>query len=129
MVITEDFRMWDRENEVMKYDLECIYCGVGKRLEYIYMQYTGRRDMLGQKVYEKDIVKAIVKYVEGMPLNWEVKTKEVIGVVEWNEEGYWTLKILDDKYMKEAGFFTFKEIVKVLGNVFENPEFLKGEER
>jgi len=88
-------------------------------------QYTGRKAIQGNiEVYKNDIVHAVIEYVAGA-ISQEIKTKEVIAIVDWNDQGWWYLKILDDPYLKEVGFYAVKTIKKVLGNVYEHKHLLE----
>ena len=74
----------------------------------ILMQYTGLKDRQGKEIYEGDIIKALHDFGPG---GWVEKKTEVrfnlMNGYQWN---YWDLDSL-----------------KVIGNIYENPELLKGE--
>ena len=74
------------------------------------MQYTGVKDKNNKEIYEGDII--ICKY--GPQIAMEVK---------WVDEGFRTLGKYDrDNYV---GFV--KNSAEVIGNIYENPELLGGE--
>ena len=90
-------------------------------------QYTGLKNKNGTKIYEGDIVETIVQSatyktdaVYGTE-KIEFEDRKVVGVVEWNNKGYWQLKT-------NVGIIEFsmvEEITEVLDNIYENPKFLE----
>lgn len=79
-------------------------------------QYTGLTDRDGKKIWENDIVKK----VDTNALGWH---RERLSTVSFDENGYWLLMTtLGDGYW--IGEFE-KEQLKVIGNIFDNPELLE----
>lgn len=71
-------------------------------------QYTGLKDIFDREIYEGDIVRDIDLFT---------------GVVTWeDQDGLWFVK--DDR--KDDGLQEYIVSAEVVGNIYENPEILKG---
>ncbi len=79
------------------------------------MQYTGLTDKNGREIYEGDVV-SIQKYIGGIfyPMN--------SGVVAFSD-GSFFVKAESSSYYAWLDYE-----VEVLGNIYENPELLEGEQ-
>lgn len=123
------FRVWDKKQKVMRDVISINFLKknvillhprghIIRRIdeECVLMQYTGLKDKNGREIYEGDIVKATTYYGTSFQSNilGKVIFKEGAFMIE-TERGY---TLLD-----EAKF------IKVIGNVFENPELLKEVEK
>ena len=76
-------------------------------------QYTGLKDKNGNRIWENDIIKHEVS--------------DTIGTVKWYTEDYvgWCV---DDVQIDEQQFTVeMWDECEVIGNIFDNPELLKGE--
>lgn len=110
-------------------------------------QYTGLNDNNGKKIFEGDIVEFetnIDCLKDGLKPYWKDCTEKqmAIGngtyfvrkdqaVVQWNaKQGMWDLKVFNNgKYKRKSKLFTFRGSgYVVIGNIWDNPELLKGEE-
>ena len=81
--------------------------------ELVLMQFTGLTDVNGKEIYEGDIIKYDEKY---------------IAVVIW-ENGGFVLKYIDgvDNRLSSSWYDPMdSKITEVIGNVWENPNLLKG---
>lgn len=127
------FRAWDKDREYMEYtdkklivsfgengnvsvtDLSNIYSACEHMQNFELMQSTGLKDINGIEIYEGDIVHvnyklSIVKYAKGSFYIEFIDFPKII--------------MLSDFYFKS---YTNDLILKVQGNIYENPELLEGE--
>jgi len=124
-MITErlQFRIWLKDKKRMSYksiynisNTEAIkFCSDS---DYIIMQCTGLRDKNGNLIYEGDIVSE--KFAHGYPIEYYEKYYEVI----WLERYVKFLpRVLNRDDFGDPLFFAQCDII---GNIYENPELLKG---
>lgn len=115
------FRAWLPMCSKMAYeiekdsDLNIILEDDGKC--YVVMQYTGIRDKNGREIYEGDIVEAWSQGVKAIGRIMQRIDGLWMMFPAWQNEGFW--------YLFPDG--NGNETVEVIGNVYENPELLKGE--
>ena len=76
-------------------------------------QYTGLKDRDGQDIYEGDIL---------------IDEENGLNVVRWGDGQYLLEVLLDDGDYYTEWLSEYNEMCRVIGNVYENPELLKGEE-
>ena len=76
-------------------------------------QYTGLKDKNGNQIWEHDIIKH--------------KRSDTIGTVKWYQEDYvgWCVNdiVIDEQQFTDEMWCE----CEVIGNIFDNPELLKGE--
>lgn len=124
------FRAWNKETEqwLENFDLVNLDNGVvavwtdfqgNKQDEYknvVLVQYTGLKDKNGKEIYEGDIV--IEPHSE-----FEPRSKyQVI----WNEGDYrYSLLLKHELYGSHERHFRDAFQMKIIGNIYENPELLK----
>lgn len=113
------FRVWNNLIKKMFLPLE-IYemtdcrdekhfgCYYDKRIN-IFLQFTGLKDVTGKDIYEGDIV--------------ELAPKKYICVVEYSVRD--TRFILKNKNGYQGEFALIASAIKVIGNIYENPELLQ----
>ena len=120
------FRVWNTETNKMivnvkemgVFALQSIYSideflVIPTNEKYPLMQYTGLKDKNGVEIYEGDIVNIRGgTFYQGY---WEID--EIFEVV-YDKYGF----LLKNKDYKES--FCIAEEIKVIGNIYENPELL-----
>lgn len=130
------FRAWNKEKEIMVYqnedDSEEYWDGVlpsdvemvnsifryGPSSEYIWMQYTGLKDVNVREIYEGDVVKFKSVYYENKIMKAVVKFKDSLGAFVFDmgdDQGTWIM----NASMRE---------IEVIGNIYENPDLLEAAE-
>ena len=88
--------------------------------EVVLMQYTGLKDNNEKEIYEGDIVKAYFEYKDRGFLKGDCR--EDVQVVNFSD-----LKFLYGKKDELKSVFDCSDTIEVIGNIYENPELMKGE--
>lgn len=119
------FRVWLKDTNKM-YNVHSLHIGTNKAIissrhgnvsiyinkNCILMQSTGLKDKSGRLIYEGDIVK--IFHVSGT-----MQGRYFFDVVKWND--------LRCRFETENyGIIDDDDIYEVIGNIYENPELLKG---
>lgn len=94
--------------------LEKFFSMASKFSEGIVQQYTGLTDSTGKKIFEGDIVD--YRY-DGMDEFDKQRMKDLLVSPVYWEEDRWRIKYSAASYAWH--------IMKVIGNIFQNPELLK----
>jgi len=119
------------KNDKMDYNPELPYSAHVDLNEQItdmknLMQYIGLKDVNNKEIYEGDIISLkIFAYDE------EHQLEEIDGLwlIKWDPDGCYALKHTkrDIKSVHiPCVIYTLKAEAKIVGNIFENPELLKG---
>lgn len=110
------FRAWDKINKrwIKRFNIDLLSIDVSELPNIELMQYTGLKDANGKEIYEGDIIsfgdnKAVVFYEHA---KFRAKYKMCTN-------GY----CIED--LSEVLYF---DKVKIIGNIYENKELLRGEE-
>ena len=108
------FRAWDDVEKRMYYgNTEQFDDMLGFRFQHfetdkpVYMQYTGLKDKNGREIYEGDILKCELYF----------------GAVEWIED--WAMFAINNDRLESL--ILWASVSEIIGNIYENPELLKGE--
>jgi len=80
----------------------------------VLMQYTGLKDRHGQEIYEGDILRD-----DEMGLN----------VVRWEDGSFWLEMFYEGGQSLMEHLSDYNEVCEVIGNIYEHPHLLKGEEK
>ena len=94
-----------------------------KDKEWNYAEYTGLTDKNGKKIFEGDIV----LFEDESPSNYEYHdcTEMRCGVIEYGDNCFYITNRIAVE-MEDLIYCGGKLDVEVIGNIFDNPEFLKG---
>jgi len=124
------FRAWDKKRKVMipcaTVDMEWHKMRTKAKDRYILLQYTGLKDKNGKEIYEGDIIEYhIDEYAFENFFEKAIKSRTGKAVVYFAYGSF----VID---VPSIGSFPFRfdfggypqTEIKVLGNIFENPELL-----
>lgn len=126
------FRTWDKEDKMMCLISDDVFVdGLGEMWQtacdkyntpnyeiertnrYELMQYTGLKDKNGKEIYEGDIV----------TFDDNLNDNEIF-MVRWNAlAGSWEMQSKEHHFLFVMRYI---DLCKVIGNIYENPELLKG---
>jgi len=125
------FRAWDKEHRKMIYALNhyLYYCGIIRAIgdenwsapseNYVLMQYTGLKDKNGQEIYERDIVVDDWYPEEPHPISFPLDGAYRIEYMP----PCWRCSLVGGRPEENQCFDDFDDM-KVIGNIYENPELL-----
>lgn len=107
--LCEDDYWYDGETEVWSILYDCN----NKQERFVALQYTGLVDKNFYEIYEGDIVKV---------------EKVDLAQIIWDEDRMaWGIKPINDFYFDSPLLADNTDLeLEVIGNIYENPEFLKG---
>jgi len=86
----------------------------------IFMQYTGIKDKNDIDIYEGDVIEFIQTHEDGSGNTLH------LGVVTW-EDGSLYSKSIKNEISRGMGGMSKNCTREVIGNIYENPELIKGE--
>jgi uncharacterized phage protein (TIGR01671 family) len=122
------FRAWDVRNEVMwlrkpkqltSEFFQLIEQDQKGGEQFVLMQFTGLSDTIDVEIYEGDIVAWSYE-----PVRYDSYLRNT-GVIEWDPHGQW--RIVQEPHIEQGiALPAYPDIkLKVIGNIYENPELLK----
>lgn len=117
------FRAWDKT-------LNMIHCWAAIENHFTFeelldtnffeaMQYTGLKDSHGNEIYEGDILEAVFELIDG-----ELETIIDKGVVVFKDYAF-QVQTFEDHHEPLHEWAQLSEELKVIGNIYENPELLQ----
>ena len=118
------FRAWDKEEQEMLdwdkfFNLDIAQVFESKGSWGVYpMQYTGLKDSHGNEVYEGDIIEAVFELFDG-----ELKNIMDAGVVVFKDCAF-LVESFEEHREPLHEWAQLSEELKVIGNIYENPELL-----
>lgn len=116
------FRAWEIDEKRMvpwneiKYDVTFEEVFDNEFLEV--GQYTGLKDSHGNEIYEGDIIEAVFELLDG-----ELETIIDKGVVVFKDYGF-QVQTFEDHIEPLHEWAQLSEELKVIGDIYENPELL-----
>ena len=127
------FRAWDKKKNKMLYPVPIAFTPIGRvrvsvhdvgtiGVDYEVMQYTGIEDCKRMEIYEGDIVTYnMIGWDEEINEKYNNQFKGII-VYNWDK---FQIKYSDTKLSKCYHDLGIAQKVKVIGNIYENPELIK----
>lgn len=134
------FRAWDKKEKRWVIYEDCIWLlGLANnKLELVVskgiipVQYTGLKDKNGKEIYEGDIIGEFGENALGQKVQWIYQV--CFGIYD-NGESYedrtagngWYLESISNGYIREfTDIEGFLDGLKIIGNIYENPQLLEG---
>ena len=100
------FRVWDDQTKTMScFDITETYGHIPNDLKHNIQQFTGHVDETGKEIYEGDIIESFGSVAE----------------IVWSKTNSMFMSKVSENFYR----FYNPECMKVIGNIFENPELVK----
>jgi len=122
-------KMWSWES-IVKQKWSVDYLSGAISHSAIIMQYTGLKDNNGKEIYEGDIVNYVNKeyvkslgFLEQSEVFWDGSATGYY--ILWGKKEYGSSKDEYTHYLLGNGIGAIDDGVKIIGNIYENPELLK----
>lgn len=103
----------DKVSEIVDFENNSVQINNPEDERYIFLQYTGMKDINDKEIYEGDII-SMEATTPGAP--------SIVGEVQFEESCYW---VVNEKQEKGVRLFQEGVYIEKLGNIFENLELLK----
>ena len=112
-----DIFPWEKGNNQWEYYKHII--PIVARPRFRFMDYIGVNDKNGTEIYEGDI------YNYDSHGLWENSHDYIKGLVKWDEGAFWGF----ENNERNGLFYSYQSnsCIEVIGNIYENPELLKGD--
>jgi len=135
-----EFRAWDKEEKRMikPFSLateprDKFVNHIFRDKKFIFLQYTGLKDIKGVKIFEGDIVRI------DNTNEYTKKVTEQLCVIEWKDgqfiqkgtTPYWKYKNFPNDFWKDVEFtqdslnHLYCKTIEVIGNIYEHKDLLK----
>jgi len=114
------FRAWDNRFKSMDFGSGDLLLRISKPDFTEPMQYTGIKDKNDIDIYEGDVIEFIQTHEDGSGNTLH------LGVVTW-EDGSLYSKSIKNEISRGMGGMSKNCTREVIGNIYENPELIKGE--
>ena len=122
-----EFRACEKINKEILFDLDVFAFagafGQKARDRFIFMQYTGRRDLNYKKIWEGDILKSGNCYYVVCNGIVEIEDNEMYS--SNTVCGFYLRNIIDEYGKPRCIHMDDLEEMEIVGNIFENPELIK----
>ena len=124
-------RAWDKQDERMSYgEVEYFDDSINYRFDHFctgadedveFMQSTGLKDKNGVEIFERDIVNYVKSFTNPMTGSGSLSINKNLRII-----------FKDAEFTADGIDIRLKKIVshmEVIGNIYDNPELLKGHEK
>ncbi|TXG82853.1 MAG: hypothetical protein E6R13_04395 [Spirochaetes bacterium] len=120
------FRVWYKEEKLMYYDFEKL--NTYDPESEVLMQYTGLKDINGVEVYEGDIVEyeGWMEYQDYVRQSKKDLDKPHVLEICFKDFSFRVKKIFKKDCFYENLSTIEQKYIKIIGNIHENPELIKG---
>lgn len=119
-----DSVLFDQDGTMQYYNLQNGE-GSGEHGDYELMQYTGLQDRNDKEIYRGDVLELTYVVTKGLTR----QHRKFTTYVDWSDSilGF-CLRNMDGTWNSEAHMYDFKANAEVIGNIYDHPHLLKGDD-